>query len=410
MVTAKSRQGSDGSGPLVGIRILDFSSVVMGPYATMILANLGADIIKVEAPNGDVMRQVGPMKNPGMGQSFLHTNRGKRSISLDLKHPKGQKAALRLAADADVVVSNMRPAALSRLGLDYESVRHVNPSVVFATAVGYGSSGRYAGQPAYDDLIQGLTAIPSLVLESGVAQPRYLPTPIADRAVGLYLSGMISAALFHRERTGEGQSVEVPMFEVLSQFVLGDHMGGMTYDPQIGPPHYARLISGDRRPYRSKDGYVCVLIYTDRNWKSFLELIGQPERFESDERFSSHRNRSENIDYVYSVVSDEIEKKTTAEWLSIFAENDIPATVMHSISTLIDDDHLADVGFFQWVSHPTEGIIRTMAAPETWSKTPSSARGHAPTLGENTAEILSEIGMKQSEIEEALSAWAFQQS
>ena len=408
MATTESLQGSDRSGPLKGVRVLDFSSVVMGPYATMILANLGADIVKVEAPSGDIMRQVGPMKNPRMGHSFLHANRGKRSVSLDLKHPDGQKAALRLAADVDVIVQNVRPAALARLGLDYDSVRKVNPNVIFATAVGYGSSGRYAGQPAYDDLIQGITGIPSLVLESGASQPRYLPTPIADRAVGLYLSSMISAALFQRERTGVGQSVEVPMFEVLSQFVLGDHMGGLTYDPPIGPPHYARLISPDRRPYRTKDGFICALVYTDRNWKSFLELIGQPALFEEDKRFSSHQSRSENIDYIYSIISDEIIKQNTEVWLDIFKKNDIPATVMNSISTLIEDEHLADVAFFEKVLHPTEGIIRTMAAPETWSETPSSARGHAPNLGEHTVEILLEIGMDLSEIEQGLSEWAFQ--
>ena len=390
------------TGPLSGVRILDLSTVVMGPYATMILANLGADIIKLEPPAGDIMRQVGPMKNELMGHSFVNANHGKRSLVLDLKKPEARLAALKLAETADVFVHNIRPAALSRLGLDYQSISAINPKIIFASAVGFGSGGRYSGKPAYDDLIQGIVGIPSLVLEGGSDVPRYLPTPIADRSVALYLSSMISAALYAREISGYGQSIEVPMFEVLSQYVLGDHMAGLTYDPPQGGPHYTRLISKDRRPYKTKDSYICALIYNDIHWKAFFNVIGQKELFYDDERFSSQTARAKNIDAVYAFVASELEMKTTSDWLVTFEENDIPAMPLNTIETLLDDPHLKDVGFFEYREHPSEGSVRIMNPPETWSATPSYVQGFAPNLGEHTIEILTEIGMSQKEIDAIL--------
>ena len=239
--SGKYSTGASG-GPLTGVRILDLTTVVMGPYATMILSNLGADIIKLEPPAGDIMRYVGPMKNPQMGHSFLNANHGKRSIVLDLKRAEARAAALELARSADVLVHNIRPNALNRLGLGYEAVADVNPKIIYAAAIGFGTGGRYSGKPAYDDLIQGIVGIPSLVTEAGGDIPRYLPTPIADRSVGLYLVGMISSALYAREVSGKGQAIEVPMFEVLSQYVLGDHMAGLSYEPAQGGPHYLSLI------------------------------------------------------------------------------------------------------------------------------------------------------------------------
>ncbi len=387
------------SGPLSGVRILDLSTVVMGPYATMILANLGADIIKLESPAGDIMRQVGPMNNELMGHSFINANHGKRSLVLDLKKPESRSAALKLAELADVFVHNIRPAALTRLGLDYESVSEVNPRIIFAAAVGFGSGGRYSGKPAYDDLIQGMVGIPSLVLEGGSDVPRYLPTPIADRSVALYLSSMISAALYAREISGCGQSIEVPMFEVLSQYVLGDHMAGLSYNPPQGGPHYKRLISKDRRPYKTKDGYICALIYNDSHWKAFFSVIGQKDLFYKDGRFSSQSARAKNIDSVYAFVASELETKTTSDWLATFEVNDIPAMPLNTIETLLDDPHLKDVGFFEYREHPSEGSVRIINPPETWSGTPSAVQGFAPNLGEHTVEILTEIGMSKEEID-----------
>jgi len=390
------------TGPLAGVRILDLSSVVMGPYATMILANLGADVIKVEAPEGDIMRRVGPMRNPNMGHSFLNANHGKRSIVLDLKRPEGRTAALELSKTVDVFVHNIRTAALKRLGLDYDSVAAVNPKIIYASAIGFGSRGRYSGKPAYDDLIQGIVGLPSLVVEAGGEIPRYLPTPVADRSVGLYLSSMISAALYSREKSGRGQSVEVPMFEVLSQYVLGDHMAGLSYEPAQGGPYYTRLISKDRRPYKTEDGYICALLYNDTHWRAFFDLIGEPEKFNADKRFSSQTARGENIDEVYAFVSPILESKTSEQWLLLFEENDIPAMPLATIPSLLEDPHLNDVGFFDYKDHPTEGRLRMMNPPETWSDTPSSVSGFAPNLGEHSEEILAEIGMTPEQIKQAL--------
>lgn len=394
--------GRRATGPLAGVRILDLTTVVMGPYATMVLANLGAEVIKLEPPSGDIMRQVGPMANPSMGHSFLNANHGKRSIVLDLKNPAARVAAMRLASRADVFVHNIRPDALARLGLDYESVAAVNSRIIYAAAVGFGSQGSYCGKPAYDDLIQGIVGIPSLVVESGSEIPRYLPTPIADRSVGLYLASMISAALYERERSGRGQSVEVPMFEVLSQYVLGDHMAGLTFEPALGGPHYARLISKERRPYKTADGYICALLYNDRHWKSFLKLIDRASMFDDDARFSSQTARAENIDSIYAFVASVIETRTTAEWLQALAASDIPSVPLNTVRSLLDDPHLAEVGFFSYRDHPTEGRLRVMNPPETWSETPSAVGRLAPNLGENGEEILAEIGMSQEEIKAAL--------
>ena len=390
------------SGPLAGVRILDLTTVVMGPYATMILSNLGADIIKLEPPTGDIMRYVGPMKNPQMGHSFLNANHGKRSIVLDLKRTEARAAALELARSADVFVHNIRPDALNRLGLGYETVADVNPKIIYAAAIGFGTGGRYSGKPAYDDLIQGIVGLPSLMTEASGDIPRYLPTPIADRSVGLYLVGMISSALYAREVSGEGQSIEVPMFEVLSQYVLGDHMAGLSYEPAQGGPHYTRLISQDRRPYKTKDGYICALIYNDAHWKAFFRIIGEPNKFHEDERFSSQTARSANIDDVYAFVSPILEKKATSEWLEIFAQHDIPAMPLNTILSLLEDPHLEDVGFFECREHPTEGRLRMMTPPENWSETPSEIQGFAPNLGEHSREILAEIGMSAEAIDLAL--------
>ena len=397
--TMAKGHGRNHTGPLSGVRILDLTTVVMGPYATMILSNLGADIIKLEPPSGDIMRHVGPMKNKLMGHSFINANHGKRSIVLDLKKPEARSIALKIAKESDVFVHNIRPAALERLGLDYDSVSAMNPRIIFASAVGFGSGGRYSGKPAYDDLIQGIVGIPTLVQEGGGDVPRYVPTPVADRSVGLYLSSMISAALYAREISGHGQSVEVPMFEVLAQYVLGDHMAGLSYDPAQGGPYYTRLISKNRHPYKTSDGYICALIYNDAHWRAFFNVISKPDMFHKDDRFSSQSDRADNIDFVYAFVAKELEKKTTSEWLVLFEENDIPAMLMSTIESLIKDPHLKDVGFFSFEEHPSEGRLRMINPPETWSETKSYVSGFAPELGQHTYEVLSEFGFSPEEID-----------
>ena len=385
-------------GPLAGVRILSLTSVVMGPFATQILAGLGAEIIKIEAPDGDNMRHVGPMKHNGMGHIFLHANRGKKSVVLDLKRAPAREAALRLAEGVDVMISNIRPQAMERLGLGYDEVRARNPRIVYVTCCGFRQSGPYAALPAYDDLIQGATGIPWLMQAWGTGTPCYAPTTLADRVTGLHAVYAVTAALFARERSGEGQAVEVPMFEALTQFVLGDHMAGLTFDPPIGDPGYARLLTSHRRPYETRDGYLCVLIYNDKHWKKFFAAIGEAERFERDARFSSHGRRAEHIDEVYEEVARIMRTRTTAEWQQLLLEVDIPNMPMNSPVDLIADPQLQATGFIGEEIHPSEGRVHTIGTPTTWSGTPPGPLDPAPQLGQDTETVLRQTGFSDDEI------------
>ena len=250
-------------GPLKGIKVIDMTTVLMGPYATQMLGDYGADVIKVESHDGDVTRQIGPTRHPGMGPVFLNTNRNKRSICLDLKKPAGREAVLRLIKSADVLVYNVRPQAMARLNLGYDVVSEINPRLIYAGVFGFGQDGPYAAKPAYDDLIQGATALPALMAQTADGVPRYVPNALVDRIVGLTAVGAISASLVDRNRTGRGQRVDIPMFETMAGFVMGDHMGGLTYEPPLDKGGYARHLSPDRRPYRTSDGYICVIVYND---------------------------------------------------------------------------------------------------------------------------------------------------
>jgi crotonobetainyl-CoA:carnitine CoA-transferase CaiB-like acyl-CoA transferase len=393
------------SGPLHGVRILDLTSVVMGPYATQILADFGADVVKVEAPAGDIMRHNAPLRSSGMGHIFMNANRNKRSAVLDLKHPEGRAACLALAKAADVLIYNIRPQAMARLKLGYEDVRAVNPRLIYVGAFGYSQRGPYAAKAAYDDLIQGAAGLPWLLKESGASEPRYVPATMADRSVGLHIVNAVCAALYWREKSGRGQRVDVPMFESLLQTVLGEHMGGYTFEPQLGEPGYARMLSKERRPYQTKDGYVCVLVYNDKQWRAFFELIGRAELL-GDAKFATPEARSRNFESAYALVADEMQKRTTSEWIAALESADIPVQRMNSLADIVTDPHLAAIGYFRHVEHPTEGRIKSMAVPSEWSESPPDYRRHAPHLGEHTREVLREAGYKDDAIERMIAAGA----
>lgn len=387
------------AGPLAGVKILDLTSVLMGPFATQILASLGAEVIKVETPEGDNLRHIGPMQNPGMGHIYLHTNRGKRSLVLDLKQPAARQAALQLAAQCDVLISNVRPAALARLGLDYAAVQAVNPRIIHVSCCGFGQDGPYAAKPAYDDLIQGAAGLPWLMREYGAPEPCYAPVTLADRVTGLHAVYAVTTALYERERSGVGQAVVVPMFEAMAQFVLGDHLAGLSFEPPKGEPGYARLLTRHRRPYATQDGYLCVLIYNDKHWRAFFAAIGQAERFNTDARFSSQGQRAQHIDAVYAWVAELMRTRTTAEWQALLQQADIPNMPMNSPHDLLTDAHLNAVGFIGHENHPSEGQLRTLGNPTTWSRTACANPIPAPRLGADSAAILRELGWADTDID-----------
>jgi crotonobetainyl-CoA:carnitine CoA-transferase CaiB-like acyl-CoA transferase len=385
-------------GPLAGLRIIDITEVVMGPSATQMLADLGADIIKVEPPGGDMLRATGPGGRAGAGPLFLNLNRNKRSIVLDLKHPAGKEALLRLAKDADALVYNVRPQAMKRLGLDYEAVRLVNPQIVYVGMFGFSQRGRYASARAFDDMIQAAVAIPEASVRAGSDVPRYAPVNLADRATGLYAFGVICAALLARERTGTGQAVDVPMFETIAQLVLGDHLYGHTFVPARGGFGYPRLLNRQRRPYPTKDGLVCCVVYTNEQWTGFMRAVGEAEFFETDPRFADGESRTQHVEALYDILAEKLVTKTTKEWRELLEPLGIPVLESHTFDSLLEDPHLRDIGFFQEYEHPTEGALRTMAVASEWAETPLPPLRPPPLLGEHSAEVLSEAGYSVDDI------------
>ncbi len=390
------------AGALDGFRVIDMTTVLMGPTATQVLGDFGADVIKVEPLTGDTSRYVGTARHHGMAGGFLHANRNKRSIALDLKSQEGREAVLKLVADADVLMYNVRPQAMARLGLGYEEIARLNPRLVYCGMYGFGESGPYKGRPAYDDLIQALSGMPSLMAEIGDGVPRYLPVLLADRASGQAAVNTVLAALLHRERTGRGQAVEVAMFEVMVPFVLGDHMGGETFVPPQGEMGYRRVLSKSRKAFATTDGHVAAVVYTDKHWQRFFDACSQPQRFEQDTRLHGIAARTRNIDALYAELSDIFATRSTAAWLDVLERADIPCARVNTLHSLFDDPHLNAVGFFQTHEHPSEGPIRSMAPLGTWSDTQPSIRRLAPRLGEHTREVLGEAGYDSSAIDRML--------
>ena len=387
-------------GPLAGIKILDLTTVVLGPLATQILGDLGAEVIKIEAPAGDIMRYAEPARHREMGHVFLNLNRNKRSLVLDLKQADAAPVLLALVRQSDVLMHNMRPQAMGRLGFGWDRLHDVNPRLVYCSAHGYGQDGPFADRPAFDDIIQGGCGLVALEAATG-GEARFVPTLIGDKTVGLTMVYAVMAALLQRERTGEGQAVEVPMLETMTAFVMAEHMGGLTFDPPIGPPGYSRMLAPDRRPHRTADGHICILPYTDRHWRDFFRIAGRPE-LADDPRLADAQTRSRHVAELYSLIAECVCDTPTAFWLDKLKSADIPCGPINPLAELPADEHLAAVDMFPRIEHPSEGSIRMARPPVRFSDAACAMRRAAPRLGEHSREILRETGLTDDEIADLL--------
>ena len=382
--------------PLTGITVLDLSNTLMGPFCSLQLAHAGADVIKVEEPAGDITRTIGQGRHPGMGPIFLNANHGKRSIAIDLKEEAGQAVLLALVRRCDVLIHNFRPTAVTKLGLDYPRLRAVNERLISCAVIGFGSTGPYRDKAAYDDVIQAISGVAAA--QGGAdGPPQYVRATIADKVVGLLAFGAITAALLQRERTGTGQAVEVPMFEAMAGFTALELQGGHIFDPPTGPAGYARLSTPYRRPYRTTDGYLGVVVYTDRQWLAFFDLIGEPE-LSQDPRFATIAARTQHIDQLYQLVERALASDTSAHWLARLDELGIPAVAVKRVDDLVSDPHLDAVDFFQRVRHPTEGGLRIARSAISFGGNPPPELPGAPRLSEHAYQVLAESGFTDDQI------------
>lgn len=386
-----------GKGPLAGVKVLDLTSVLMGPYATQIFADLGADIIKIEDPRGDTTRFLPPGPQQGRGAMFINLNRGKRSVGLDLKQPLAREALMSLAADADVFVHSMRAGAIKRLGLDYPAVREANPAIVYANLYGFGRDGRYRDYPAYDDIVQAASGLADLQGRLSGGEPAYLATVVADKVAGLTAAYAIAAALFARERGAGGQEIEVPMFETLASFAFTEHLCGSLFEPPLGPPEYPRVVSPERRPYRTRDGHLGVMIYTDQHWRAFFDAIGNPD-WSKDPMFETITSRTQNIGAVLGRLADVFATRTNDDWMRVLTAAHVPAMPIMSLSDLLLDPHLAEAGF--WVSRQTsDGAIRYPGIPTSFSKTPGEIGDPGPAHGADGEAVLLAAGFSKETVD-----------
>ncbi len=394
-------------GPLSGVRVVDLTTVVVGPICTRTLADYGADVIKVEAPGGDLLRTMAEgSRNPGMSGKFINFNRNKRSIVLDLKNKDGHAALLRLIAKADVFVSNVRPEALARAGLDHASLAKLNPRLIHCSILAFGRGGRYYNRPAYDPIVQSLSGVAGTIARA-TGEPRFVPMVMSDHTSGLIAAQCIGFALYRREKTDKGEAIDVPMLENMASFVSSEHLGAATFDPPVGPTGDGRLLSPNYKPVATKDGYVTVRPNTNAQAFAFFDAIGRPE-LKTDPRFDSAASRTRNAAAYFEVQATCLGHKTTDEWVELFDRLDVPAARYNSIDDLLTDPHLADVGFFQPEDHPSEGRLRRTRLANTFSGGAREDETHAPRTGEHTREVLAEAGYTDAEIDALLAARAAQ--
>jgi formyl-CoA transferase len=386
-----------GRGPLTGIKVLDLASVIMGPVAAQHLADMGAEVIKVEAPEGDLTRSVGPRHSTDMGAVFITCNRNKRSIVLDLKRPAAREVLHRLVAGSDVLIHSVRTAPAKKIGLTYDDLRKLNERLVYCHVKGYSDDGAYAGQPAFDDTMQAESGL--AMLQSAVAgEPRYVPSSIVDKICAIHAAYAIALALFERAHSGLGQEIELPMFETITAFNLTEHLWGQAFQPALGTMGYDSVRRGVRKPYPTKDGHLAFLPYSDVHWHKFFRLIGRPE-LANDEQFKSFPARQKNYDAVFGIVRETLAQRTTAEWVALFADADIPMSAVNTIDDMLEHPHLKSVDFWQTEDHPTEGTLRFASNPIGLKRTPPALRRLPPRLGEHTREVLREFEYGPGEID-----------
>jgi crotonobetainyl-CoA:carnitine CoA-transferase CaiB-like acyl-CoA transferase len=381
------------SGPLAGIKVLDLTSVLYGPYASQTLGDWGADVVKIEPLTGDTWRYSGQFRNRGMTGQFMAVNRNKRSLALDLKHPDGKSALQRLIASADVLLTNIRPAALARLGFGYEACQQINPRLIYAAATGFGQDGPWAARPAFDEVIQASSGFASAMGSDD--EPAFVPSLVADKICGLTLAAAVSAALLHRERTGKGQMVEVPMLETITAFNSIEMLGGHAFDPPIGPAGYKRMK--ERRPVRTKDGWLTMLPYSGENWCVFFEAVGHPECIE---RFAvkDSVSRAQNIDQIYNKMAEIAITRTTAEWEELLLRIDVPHAAFAKITEIAEQPHLKAVEMIATLDHPSEGKIRQARPAARFSETPAEIHRMPPRLGEHSRAVLREAGFTDEDV------------
>ena len=396
------------SGALDGIRVVDMSTVVMGPWATQMLGDMGAEVIKVETPGGDISRGMGPNRNPGMSAVYLSINRNKRSVALDLTQAAGREALFRIVGTADVFLHNMRPRIAAKFGVGYDKFAARQPDLIYCAAYGFRSEGPMADKPAYDDIIQAASGIADL--QSVInGEPRFVPTIMADKTTAYNVAVAILAALVRRGRGGGGQAIEVPMFETLVDFVMVEHLYGACFDPPIGGMGYSRILNAERKPYATLDGHLAVLPYTDENWSAFFRIAGR-EDLAAHPSFASFETRVRDAQTVYGILAEVIATRTTAEWQRDLDAAQIPVMAVNTKEGLLNNEQLDASGFWHMVEHPTEGRLRMTDPPVRFSASPSSLRLPAPRLGEHSREILAEAGYGAAEIDALIVAAAIRQA
>ena len=381
------------TGPLAGIQVLDLTSVLFGPYAAQMLGDWGADVIKVEPLTGDTWRYSGQFRNRGMSGQFMAVNRSKRSLALDLKHPDGKAALQRLIKKADVLLSNIRPAALARLGFGYEDCQQLNPRLIYAAATGFGQDGPWAARPAFDEIIQASSGFASAMGTD--EEPAFVPSLVGDKICGIAMAGAISAALVHRERTGKGQMVEIPMLETLAGFNSIEMLGGHAFVPPIGPAGYKRMK--ERRPVRTRDSWLTMLPYSGDNWCAFFEAVGHPECIE-EFAVRDPVLRGQNIDRIYRKMAEIALTRTTAEWETLLLQIDVPHAAFAKVTEVAEQPHLKAVGMFVTLDHPTEGEIKQARPSARFSESPAAIQRMAPRLGEHSQAVLREAGLSDAQI------------